>query len=29
MEIWAENNFDGKGTTFTFTLPLNEKAGNY
>ncbi len=24
--IWAEKNSDGKGTTFTFTLPLNQKA---
>jgi len=22
--IWAENNADGKGATFTFSLPLNE-----
>jgi signal transduction histidine kinase len=22
-KIWAENNSDGKGATFTFTLPLN------
>ena len=22
-KIWAENNSDGEGTTFTFTLPLN------
>jgi signal transduction histidine kinase len=21
-EIWAENNLDGKGATFSFTLPL-------
>ncbi len=25
-KIWAENNSDGNGTTFTFTLPLNQKA---
>ncbi len=25
-KIRAENNSDGNGTTFTFTLPLNEKA---
>jgi signal transduction histidine kinase len=24
--IWAENNADGKGATFSFTLPLNEHA---
>ena len=23
-KIWAENNIDGKGATFAFTLPLNE-----
>jgi signal transduction histidine kinase len=22
--IWAENNKDGKGATFAFTLPLNK-----
>jgi signal transduction histidine kinase len=26
--IWAENNVDGKGATFTFTLPLGNKYGN-
>ena len=25
-KIWAENNSDGNGTTFTFTLPFNQKA---
>lgn len=24
-KIWAENNFDGKGATFTFTLPIQQK----
>ncbi|HKG30714.1 MAG TPA: ATP-binding protein [Nitrososphaeraceae archaeon] len=24
-KIWAENNSDGKGATFTFTLPLNRR----
>jgi signal transduction histidine kinase len=23
--IWAENNKDGKGATFSFSLPLNKK----
>jgi signal transduction histidine kinase len=23
--MWAENNADGKGTTFTFTLPLEKR----
>jgi signal transduction histidine kinase len=23
-KIWAENNKDGKGATFTFTLPIQE-----
>ena len=27
--IWAEKNSDGKGTTFTFTLPVNQKAARY
>jgi two-component system, OmpR family, sensor histidine kinase VicK len=22
-EIWAENNVDGKGATFSFTLPIH------
>ena len=26
-KIWAENNKDGKGATFTFTLPLETEAG--
>ncbi|MGA8084618.1 MAG: HAMP domain-containing sensor histidine kinase, partial [Candidatus Nitrosopolaris sp.] len=25
-KIWAENNSDSNGTTFTFSLPLNPKA---
>jgi signal transduction histidine kinase len=24
-KIWAENNPDGKGATFTFTLPIQQK----
>jgi signal transduction histidine kinase len=24
-KIWAENNPDGKGATFTFTLPIREE----
>jgi signal transduction histidine kinase len=24
-KIWAENNKDGKGATFTFTLPIPKK----
>ncbi len=27
-KIWAENNKDGKGATFTFTLPLSRKQNN-
>jgi signal transduction histidine kinase len=27
-KIWAENNFDGKGATFSFTLPLNTQQLN-
>jgi signal transduction histidine kinase len=27
-EIWAENNPDGKGATFTFTLPMQEQNEN-
>jgi signal transduction histidine kinase len=23
--MWAENNSDGKGATFTFTLPLEKR----
>jgi signal transduction histidine kinase len=23
-KIWAENNSDGKGATFTFSLPIND-----
>jgi signal transduction histidine kinase len=26
-KIWADNNRDGKGATFTFTLPINQKKG--
>ena len=26
-KIWAENNKDGKGAIFTFTLPLETEAG--
>jgi signal transduction histidine kinase len=25
-KIWAENNSDGKGSVFTFSLPLNERS---
>jgi signal transduction histidine kinase len=24
-KMWAENNADGKGATFTFTLPIEKK----
>jgi two-component system sensor histidine kinase VicK len=27
--IWAENNADGKGATFSFTLPLHEITVSY
>ena len=26
--IWAENNINGKGASFTFTLPLSKKENN-
>jgi two-component system, OmpR family, sensor histidine kinase VicK len=28
-KMWAENNLDGKGSTFTFSLPLAHKNKNY
>jgi signal transduction histidine kinase len=27
-KMWAENNPDGKGATFTFTLPLSNRKDN-